>query len=303
MTTSMQTKLRRKQGRKSKGPSFVQLFKYMLDSPAWLALSAVAKAAYVQLARRYDGVNNGLLGLSARTLAEELGVSKGTAARALIQLEDAGFIETVTLGRFARRNHQASEYRLTTFRCDKTGELPTKKFMRSQPIPETIGEVPTLKPWAAQGISERTWYRRRLAGQMAVPRSHQETVTVSPEGQNCQMAVSRYHHEYRQAGFGTSHGLTTGTHIESLPEGLAPMIPDAAPASLASLPSFIGSKSVKSAKSAKSARAEITDPAAIEAIQRDAARALADPKCACCQPAPFLIHRGGYLVSTRQLVG
>jgi Helix-turn-helix domain len=208
--TAMQTKLRRKQGRKSNGPPFVQLFKYMLKSPAWLSLATPAKAAYVQLAQRYDGVNNGMIALSVRTLAQELNCSRATAARALIELEDTGFIETVKLGTFARRNRRASEYRLTTFRCDVTGELPTKRFMQ---IKDAIGAIPTAKPWDAEGISRRTWYRRR--GTVALPtvspkechglkigcQSANGTPTVSPEGQIlCH---------------GTPDGLTHETLIES----------------------------------------------------------------------------------------
>jgi DNA-binding MarR family transcriptional regulator len=143
--TSMKTKLRRKQGRKSNGPSFVQLFKYMLKSPAWLALSATAKAAYVQIALRYDGINNGTIALGVRTLAQELNCSRATAARALIELEDAGFIETAKLGSFTRKR-MASEYRLTTFRCDLTGELPSKKFMRRQAQPTVSPRAPIVSP-------------------------------------------------------------------------------------------------------------------------------------------------------------
>jgi hypothetical protein len=154
--TSMQTKLRRKQGRPKTGPPFVQLFKYMLRSPAWLSLSTVARAAYVQLALRYDGVNNGMIALSVRVLAEELGCGKDTASRALIELEDAGFIETLKIGSFSSR--MASEYRLTTFRCDATGELPTKKF--TVPGVSTPKKKPP-KPWDVEGISRRTWYRRK----------------------------------------------------------------------------------------------------------------------------------------------
>jgi hypothetical protein len=58
------------------------------------------------------------------------------------------------------QQRKASEYRLTTYKCDATGELPSKKFMR---VPTTIGDLPSLKPWEAEGISERTWYRRRAA--------------------------------------------------------------------------------------------------------------------------------------------
>jgi hypothetical protein len=171
--TSMKTKLRRKQGRKSTSPPFVQLYKYMLRSPAWRSLSPIERAAYIQLALRYDGVNNGALALSARVLGLELDCDKATASRALIRLEDTGFIECVTIGSFTRRNRKASEYRLTTFRCDVTGELPTKKFLRA---PTTIGELPSLKPWEAEGISESTWYRRRRAKRDSVT-----VPTVAPD--------------------------------------------------------------------------------------------------------------------------
>jgi hypothetical protein len=125
-----------------------------------LALVVAQRAAYIQLALRYDDVNNGSLALSARVLELELQCDKATASRALIRLEDVGFIETAKRGTFARRNRKASEYRLTTYKCDVTGELPSKKFMR---VPTTIGDLPSLKPWEAEGISERTWYRRRAA--------------------------------------------------------------------------------------------------------------------------------------------
>src|SRR4051794_13495438 len=104
-------KYREKRGKKPKGPPFVQLHKYMLLSPAWLALSCIAKAAYVQLASRYNGTNNGTLGLSVRVLATELQISRNSASRALIELDDAGFIECTLLASFTlSKDRKASEY-------------------------------------------------------------------------------------------------------------------------------------------------------------------------------------------------
>jgi hypothetical protein len=48
---------------------------------------------------------------------------------------------------------------------------------------------------------------------------------------------------------------------------------------------------------------EVTDPVEIEAIRRAAIAAMADPKCAKCQPEQFLIHRNGQVVSTHRLAG
>jgi Helix-turn-helix domain len=213
---SMQAKLRRKQGRRAKLPPFVPLFKYMLDCPAWLSLSPAARAAYVQLARRYDGCNNGMLALSVRTLAEELGCSKNTAGRLLTELEDAGFIETVMLGRFARQNRKASEYRLTIERCDVTGALPSKKFM------------------ATATTKQR-------------PLSHHKYNTVRPGGQSGPKSSPRYDERDRQAHFDPAHGKTTGTHIHIHHGGGgsdgAPEPPSPSLADLSSLPSFVGSNS------------------------------------------------------------
>jgi len=68
----------------------VQLPWYLIDSVAWRSLSFVARSAFIEVARLYNGSNNGRLGLAARTLADRLGCSKATAARALNELEETG---------------------------------------------------------------------------------------------------------------------------------------------------------------------------------------------------------------------
>jgi len=105
----------------------------MLASPAWLASSLAARCALVELTRLYNGRNNGQLALSARGLAERLGTSKDTAARALNELESRGFIETVKAGSFRPRLRRATEYRLTTHRCDVTLQPPSRAFMKWRP--------------------------------------------------------------------------------------------------------------------------------------------------------------------------
>ena len=47
--------------RNNKGPQFVQLFNYVIDSPAYRGLSSSARAALVEFARLYNGRNNGQL--------------------------------------------------------------------------------------------------------------------------------------------------------------------------------------------------------------------------------------------------
>jgi hypothetical protein len=65
-------KRNRARRRGSGGPPFVQLHWYLLDSAAWKSLSTAARAAYIELARLYNGTNNGTLALSLRVLAQRL---------------------------------------------------------------------------------------------------------------------------------------------------------------------------------------------------------------------------------------
>jgi Helix-turn-helix domain len=126
--------------KKSKSPPFVQIPKYMITSAAWRSLSGSAMAAYLELFRRYNGTNNGQLHLSVREFAELYGRSQDTAAKALRELVDKGFIEIVRLSGFnlKDRRRQATEYRLSLHVCDVTRKLPSKAFMHWRPeAPET----------------------------------------------------------------------------------------------------------------------------------------------------------------------
>jgi len=108
---------------------FVQLFHYMIDCPSYGALRPVARAALVEVARLYNGGNNGMLAMSSRRLATRLGTSKDTAARALNALEAGGFIKVIKVGSFATKKRRATEYRLTFQKCDVTRQPPSRDFM------------------------------------------------------------------------------------------------------------------------------------------------------------------------------
>ena len=132
----------------------MRLYYWLLESPAWRSLTAVERALYLELCQRYNGVNNGRLGLSVRDAGEAVHVSKNTAARALRRLEKRGFVETVRRGHFDRKKRHASEWRLTEYKCDVTGAPPSKIFMRwgregkAGPSGGTVGPsdgTPTLK--------------------------------------------------------------------------------------------------------------------------------------------------------------
>lgn len=108
----------------------VRLYHYVLDSPAWRMLTAAERAIYVDLAKRYDGRNNGRIVYSIREAASELSIGKTKAAEALLRLQQLGFVEITRKGFFHGAAKVASEFRLTEHCCDVTGSPATKDFAR-----------------------------------------------------------------------------------------------------------------------------------------------------------------------------
>lgn len=119
---------------KQKLSPFIALERYIKASPAWQSLSLVARCAYIELLDIYSGSNNGRIALSARSLAERLPISRATATRALQDLTDRGFIEVTREGAFSLKSglRRATEWRLTRYHCDLTGQSQSQKFMRWQ---------------------------------------------------------------------------------------------------------------------------------------------------------------------------
>jgi len=132
---------------KKKGlPRYVMLFHWMLTGDAWKDLSAAGRAIYIELERRYNGSNNGLIHYSVREAARDVRVSKATAARALRELQAHGFIVVEKRGAFHLKVRHASEYRLTTHESNVEGlpfaeKLATKEFMRWPEIQNTVPPV------------------------------------------------------------------------------------------------------------------------------------------------------------------
>jgi hypothetical protein len=137
-----------KHQKKSGAPRHVRLYHFMLKSEAWTDLSAAARSVYVELERRYNGSNNGLIHYSAREAARDVKIGKGTAARALRALQSHGFIVVEKKGAFHCKVRHASEYRLTIYDSNIDGlavaeKLATKEFMR---WPEIQNSVPPVRP-------------------------------------------------------------------------------------------------------------------------------------------------------------
>lgn len=112
---------------------FIMIDGFVKRSAAWQALTPNDRATYLELKWRYDGLNNGRIGLGNRELAEELKSSKDTARRSLDNLIEKGFLRKAKASGFSVKHRAATEWLLTEYRCDVSGHLPTKDFMRWQP--------------------------------------------------------------------------------------------------------------------------------------------------------------------------
>src|SRR5262249_53552518 len=110
---------------------FVGLRHWLIDSAAWKSLSCNARALYIQLARKYNGRNNGHISYSVREACEDLHIGNATAHRAFRQLQDRGFIVCTKKGAFSWKIvNEASEWRLTEHDNDFPAQHASKEFMR-----------------------------------------------------------------------------------------------------------------------------------------------------------------------------
>jgi len=82
--------------KKKSGPQFVQLFYYMIDSEGYQDLSCHASRAYTQIARKYNGYNNGDLSYTYKEASKIM--HRNTYAKALNELVSHGFIDIVRSG-------------------------------------------------------------------------------------------------------------------------------------------------------------------------------------------------------------
>jgi helix-turn-helix protein len=120
------SKINRNRG--SKGADrFFKAERYISETFAWKRLSPAARAAWLEFGWTYNGSNNGRLAMPSRQLAEKLNMGRDTAARAIRELVTFGFLEITQAGAFCG-TRRTTEYRLTQFNCDKTGELLSRAF-------------------------------------------------------------------------------------------------------------------------------------------------------------------------------
>lgn len=105
--------------------------------PAWATLPVYEKAAWLEVARLYNGSNNGFLDVAVRTLAKSLGISVNKASWCLQELVARGFLEVTEQSAFSRKDRTATSYRLTHRECDRTHQPGSRAFLNWRPEIQT----------------------------------------------------------------------------------------------------------------------------------------------------------------------
>ena len=125
------SKANRKGRSKSRG-KFVMLMDYTTNCEAWRDLKPAAINVYLLIAMRYNGANNGFIGLSVRDAARLAHIAPGTAQKAFQTLQDHGFIKCRKKGAFSVKHRHASEWELTCWSA-KTGKPATHDYRKWKP--------------------------------------------------------------------------------------------------------------------------------------------------------------------------
>lgn len=112
-----------------------RLHRWLAQTDAWKELTGSEKAIYADIGLRYRGPNsnNGKIPYSIREAAACARIGKTSAAKCMLRLQELGFIVAVTRGDFDWKAGLCTEWRLTEFGCDLSGDLPTKDFARWSP--------------------------------------------------------------------------------------------------------------------------------------------------------------------------
>lgn len=122
-------------GRSLGGERHVRMDHWMLKCPAYRALKPGPRALLGELLLRFNGSNNGRIGLGVREAAEAVNVaSTETVSRYFHDLQAAGFIVATRRSGFnlkALADRKATEWALTWLPID--GQAATKDFMRERP--------------------------------------------------------------------------------------------------------------------------------------------------------------------------
>ena len=100
-------------GRSQGAAKHVRVYRWMLTSPAYRALSNYARCLLLELGARHNGDNNGHIPMSVREAAGLLGCSQPTACKAFQELTGKGFIRAHEKGAFHVKVRHSTTWILT----------------------------------------------------------------------------------------------------------------------------------------------------------------------------------------------
>lgn len=126
-----------RKGRSKQRDRFVKLDHWLQDTEAWRSLGPAPRALYIELVKRYYGLNNGQISMSVREARDLVNIAKDTASKALKELEAKGFIKRNVCGSFNWKAKQATTWILTTYEFDE--KPATKDFARWLPEKKNHG--------------------------------------------------------------------------------------------------------------------------------------------------------------------
>jgi hypothetical protein len=110
-----------------------RIYAEWLTIPAWKELTCYARALLIELLTKHRPISPNLISLSDRQIATLLNCARGTAAKAIVELEKCGWLEVECVGAMkGKRAKRASCYSLTRF-PKITGDLPTEAYLHWRP--------------------------------------------------------------------------------------------------------------------------------------------------------------------------
>ncbi|MNC01138.1 hypothetical protein D3C76_539980 [compost metagenome] len=130
----------KRKGFKDKAKPFAMVYRQMVQSPPYRALSFTARGVLMELHSQYNGNNNGDLS-ATRTMAKEWGVSSpNTLQKALADLVNGGWIIESRSSFFSRHGSRCALYALSWYGID---ECPGKGLEVSPTVkpPKTIRDL------------------------------------------------------------------------------------------------------------------------------------------------------------------
>ena len=113
---------------------FLAMPHYLLKSAAWKSLAPTPRALFVEVAQRWNGFNNGSIGLGVREAGHALHVKHTTAGAAFKVLQERGLLELMRDSGFDQKR-LAREWRVTAFAVgdyQAPTSRPTNDFLRWQ---------------------------------------------------------------------------------------------------------------------------------------------------------------------------